>query len=64
MKLCAVTGDNAGGFLAAVLQRMEAKGRMGRRVFVPEDSENAAFIVKTIAVIMSDADACLRLIGT
>ena len=40
MKMLAIPGDDPRRLLPAMLERVEAKGRMGRRIGVfPEDSE-------------------------
>ena len=41
-------GDDAGGFLAAMLQRMQAERDDGRGVLPAEDAEHAAFVVKMV----------------
>ena len=49
-ELLAVIGDDAGRLLAAMLQRMQPERGQRRRVGMPENPENAAFLVETIAV--------------
>src|SRR3546814_19198795 len=46
----AVIADDAGGFLAAVLQGVQAERRQGGGVLVPEDTENPAFVVELVVV--------------
>ena len=46
----AVEGDDAGGFLAAVLQGVEAERDDRRGVGVAEDAEDAAFLAQGVAV--------------
>ena len=48
-ELLAVIGDDAGRLLAAMLQRVQPERGQRRRVGVPVDPENAAFLVETIA---------------
>ncbi|MCY1500010.1 hypothetical protein D9M68_340470 [compost metagenome] len=48
-ELLAVEGDDAGGFLAAMLERMQAERRQRRRVRVPQYAEDAALFVQFIA---------------
>ena len=47
-ELRAVGGDDAGGLLAAVLQRVQAERGQRRRVLVAEDAEDAAFLVQLV----------------
>jgi len=44
VKLRAVVRDDPGGFLAAMLQRVQAKRGQRRRLVVPEDAEDGAFL--------------------
>ena len=46
----AVEGDDAGGLLAAVLQRVQAEGCDGGGVGMAEDAEHAAFLAQPVAV--------------
>jgi hypothetical protein len=48
VKVVTVEADDAGGFLAAMLERVEAKRRKGRRVRMAEDAEHAAFLMQAI----------------
>ena len=48
VKLLAVVGDDTGGFLSAMLQRVEAKVGKVRSFLVPVDAEDGAFVVKFI----------------
>ncbi len=50
VELLAVIGDDAGRFLAAMLQRMQAKRRQRRRFGMAEDAEHPAFLVQVIVV--------------
>ena len=43
-------GDDAGGLLAAVLQRVQAEGDEGRRVLDADDAEDAALLVQLVVV--------------
>ena len=49
-ELQAVRGNDAGRFLAAMLQRVKAEGRQGRGVPVAEDAEHSAFLVQLVVV--------------
>src|ERR1700743_406346 len=40
----AVETDDPGGFLATMLQGMQAQDRMGRRVIIAENTKDAAFL--------------------
>ena len=46
----AVKGDNARGFLAAMLQGVQAQRRDGRRLGMAENAEDAAFLAEAVAV--------------
>ncbi|MGY4487507.1 hypothetical protein ACVWWR_006698 [Bradyrhizobium sp. LM3.2] len=48
MKAAAVIGDDAGGFLTAVLKGMEAERRDGGGIGVAIDAEDAAFLAQRI----------------
>ena len=48
VELRAVIGDDAGRFLAAMLQRMQAERDDGRRVLPAENAEHAAFVVEMV----------------
>ncbi len=50
VKLLAVEAHQPGGFLAAVLQGVQAQGRAGRGVVVAVDAENAAFFMQLVVV--------------
>ncbi len=50
LEALAVEGDDAGGFLAAVLQGVQAKGGEGCGVGVAVDAEDAAFFAKPVAI--------------
>src|SRR6266536_4529909 len=47
-ELLAVIGDDAGGFLAAVLQGVQPERGQGRRVGMAINPENAAFLVEVV----------------
>ena len=49
-ELQAVIGDDPHGFLAAMLKRMQPEHRERARVGMPENPENAAFLVQRIVV--------------
>ena len=48
MEVLAVEGDDAGGFLAAVLQRVQAERGDGGGVGHVPDAEHAAFLVELV----------------
>ena len=50
MEALAVVGDDAGGFLAAMLQGVEAERGDGGGVGMAEDAEDAAFLAQTVGV--------------
>ena len=50
MEALAVVGDDAGGFLAAVLQRVQAKRGDGGSVGMTEDAEHAAFFAQPVGI--------------
>ena len=50
VELPAIVGDDAGRFLAAMLQRMQPKRGQRRRIRMTVDSENAALFVEMIRV--------------
>ena len=50
VELLAVIGDDAGRFLAAMLQRVQPERGQRRRVGMAEDAEDAAFVVKMVRV--------------
>src|SRR4051812_16460000 len=52
-ELLAVKGDDAGGFLAAMLQRVQAERRQCRRVGMAVDPEDAAFVMKMVRVALA-----------
>jgi hypothetical protein len=47
-ELFAIKGDNAGGFLTAMLQRVQTERGQGASVFVAKDAKNAALLVQFI----------------
>lgn len=48
MELAAVIGNDAGRFLAAMLQRMQAQCNDGRSVLPAENAEHTAFVVEMV----------------
>ena len=50
MEALAVEGDDAGRFLAAMLQRVQAERGDGGGVGMAEDAEDAAFLAQRVAV--------------
>ena len=51
METLAVEGDDAGGFLAAMLERVQAERGDGGGIGMAEDAEHAAFLAQGVAVI-------------
>ncbi len=49
-ELRAVIGDDAGGFLTAMLERVQAQHRQRARIRVAENAEDAAFFMQRVAV--------------
>jgi hypothetical protein len=47
-ELATIETDDSGGFLTAMLQRMQAQRGQGPGIFVPEDSEDATFLVQFV----------------
>jgi hypothetical protein len=58
VKTLAVKADNPGGFLAAMLQRVEAERGNRRGVGVAEDAEYAALFTQPIAVKVEEGSFC------
>ena len=50
MEALAVEGDDAGGFLAAMLERVQAERGDGGGVGMAENAEHAAFFAQAVAV--------------
>ena len=50
MEMLAVEAGDAGGFLAAVLQRVEAERDEARRIVGAPDAENAALFAQLVVV--------------
>src|ERR1700675_3050059 len=48
MQVGAIAGDDSGGFLPAMLQRVEAEIRQLRGFFVSEDAEDTTLVVEVI----------------
>ena len=59
MEALAVEGDDAGGFLAAMLQRVQAERGDGRGVGMAEDAEHAAFLAQPVGVGIEVARSCV-----
>ncbi len=51
VKDVAVPGDDAGGFLAAMLKRVQAQRGEGRGIGMAGDAEHAALVVEMIVVV-------------
>jgi hypothetical protein len=51
MKLIAIAGDDAGGFLAAMLQRIEAEVREISGFRMAEDTEDTTFVVEMVVFV-------------
>ena len=49
MELSAIMGDDTGGFLAAMLQSVQAERRQYAGIGMVENAEDAAFLAKFIA---------------
>ncbi len=49
VEAAAVIGDDAGGFLSAMLERMQSERGERGGVGMPEDSEHPAFLAQTVA---------------
>jgi hypothetical protein len=45
MEMMTIEADDAGRFLAAMLERVQSKGREGRGIGMVKDAENAALLV-------------------
>ena len=50
MELAPVEGDDAGGFLAAMLQGMQAKRHVGRGIDMAVNAEDRAFLAQMVVV--------------
>ena len=50
METLAVERHDAGGFLTAVLKRMQAKRGDGGRIRMTEDAEHAAFLTQAVSI--------------
>ena len=48
MQVAAIARNNPGGFLPAMLQRVQAEIRELRRFLVPENPEHTTFVVETV----------------
>ncbi|GAA2863215.1 hypothetical protein GCM10010837_12790 [Aminobacter niigataensis] len=60
MELAAVVGDDAGGLLAAMLERMQAQRDDGCCVLPAKDAEHAAFIVEMIIGLGGERCVCVN----
>ena len=49
-ELLIVQRDDAGGFLASMLERVQAKGRQGTRIFMAEYTEYAALFLELVRI--------------
>ena len=58
VELRAVIGNDAGRFLAAVLQRVQAERDDGGGVLAPENAEHTAFVVKMIVGLGQQGIVC------
>ena len=50
MEAGAIVGDDAGGFLAAMLQRVQAERGDGGGIRMAENAEHAAFLAQAIGI--------------
>jgi len=50
IELAGIVGDDAGGFLAPVLQGMQAQHRVGGGIAAAENAKDAAFFVELVAI--------------
>ena len=64
MKALAVVGDDAGGFLAAMLEGVKAERGDGGGVGVAEDAEDPAFFAQAVAVEFLVEQASVRSPGS
>jgi hypothetical protein len=60
MKLIAVEGYDAGRFLAAVLEGVQAESCKRCGIGVVEDAENSAFLVKPVAAKVQGTPGCWK----
>ena len=51
VELLAVVGDDAAGFLAAMLEGVQAERGERRRILVAEDAEDAAFLAQPVVAV-------------
>jgi len=56
MEAAAVEGNDAGGFLPAMLQGVQAEGRDGGGVRMSENSEHAAFLAQPVTIEIEVAE--------
>jgi hypothetical protein len=59
VELRAVIGDDAGGFLAAMLQRMQAKRDDRRGVLPSENAEDAALVMEVVVRFGAKRVVCI-----
>ena len=57
MELLAVVGDDAAGFLAAMLERVQAERGDGGRIGVPKNTEDPAFLAESVVAVAQIAGA-------
>ncbi len=50
MELLAVKGDDTGGFLTAMLERVQSERRQRCGIGVPQNAEHPAFLMQGVAV--------------
>ena len=55
-ELALVEGDDAGRFLAAMLQGVQAQHRQGAGIGMAENAEHAAFLMQRVVVKRRDRD--------
>jgi hypothetical protein len=60
VEMMAVEADNAGGFLAAMLESVEAEGRERRSVGMAENAEHATFLMQ--AVLFEPGQALMAIV--
>ena len=57
-----ITTNNAGSFLATMLQGMQSKRRVSGGIFVPKNTENSAFFVEVIVIRGVEGVSCDHII--
>ena len=63
MQIDSVAGDNAGGFLPAMLQSIKSQVGQLRGFFVAEDPEHATFVVKVVVGVCELLRHCFCIIA-